>query len=137
MKTVFRLTVAAVGLAIFNLCTTMVQAQFNYVASNSTIIITGYTGPGGSVTIPPAIEGLPVTTIGDNAFMYCYSLTSITLPNSIVKIGDNAFWYCTRLSSAWSLSFRERTLRYAVSPRITQRWKMTTSRFLPPLVAAP
>ena len=31
--------------------------------------ITGYTGPGGEVVIPDAIEGLPVTSIGDYAFM--------------------------------------------------------------------
>jgi hypothetical protein len=42
----------------------VVQAQFNYTTNNGTITITGYTGPGGDVTIPSATNGLPVTSIG-------------------------------------------------------------------------
>jgi polyhydroxybutyrate depolymerase len=39
----------------------VVQAQFNYTTNNGTI--TGYTGPGGAVTIPDKINGLPVTSV--------------------------------------------------------------------------
>ncbi len=46
----------------------VVQAQFTYTANNGTITITGYSGPGGAVTIPSAINGLPVTSIGSEAF---------------------------------------------------------------------
>ena len=38
-----------------------VQAQFTYTTNKGTITITGYTGPGGGVTIPSTITGLPVT----------------------------------------------------------------------------
>ena len=38
-----------------------VQAQFTYTINNGTVTITGYTGPGGAVTIPSTIAGLPVT----------------------------------------------------------------------------
>jgi hypothetical protein len=41
----------------------LVQAQFNYMTNNGTITITGYTCPGGAVTIPSTINGLPVTCI--------------------------------------------------------------------------
>ena len=41
-----------------------VQAQYSYATNNGTITITGYTGPGGDVTIPDRISDLPVTSIG-------------------------------------------------------------------------
>ncbi len=38
-------------------------------------------------------------TIPSNAFNYCSSLTSITIPNSVTTIGSFAFNYCTGLTS--------------------------------------
>ena len=40
-----------------------------------------------------------VTSIGPNAFGYCFRLTSIDLPNSVTTIGQNAFESCTGLTS--------------------------------------
>ena len=42
-------------------------------------------------------EGSVCTEIGKYAFIRCYNLTSITLPNSITSIGDYAFSNCTNL----------------------------------------
>ena len=39
------------------------------------------------------------TNIGDCAFYNCYSLTSITIPNSVTSIGDFAFYNCPNLTS--------------------------------------
>ena len=50
---------------------------------------------GCSTTIIPE----SVTSIGDGAFYYCSSLTSITLPESVTSIGDYAFYYCSSLTS--------------------------------------
>jgi hypothetical protein len=58
----------------------VVQAQFHYTTDNGAITIIGYTGPGGAVTIPATIDGLPVTRIGNSAFQGQTSLTSVTLP---------------------------------------------------------
>ena len=40
-----------------------------------------------------------VTRIGDFAFVYCDSLTSVTIPDSVTSIGDFAFVYCDSLTS--------------------------------------
>ncbi len=47
-----------------------------------------------SITIPNS-----VTSIGSSAFHYCSSLTSITIPNSVTSIGERAFYYCSSLTS--------------------------------------
>ena len=49
-----------------------------------------------SVTIPDS-----VTTIGDRAFSECYSLTSVTIPDSVTSIRDEAFSYCSSLTSVY------------------------------------
>ena len=100
----------------------VVQAQFNYTTNNGTITITGYTGPGGAVTIPSTINGLPVTSIGDRCVLClhqpdqrhdprqrhqhrgrcvpcCTSLTSVTIGNSVTSIGDRRVRGCTSLTS--------------------------------------
>jgi hypothetical protein len=72
-------------------------ADFTYSTDNVQITITGYLGLGGAVSIPGAIDGLPVTRIGDRAFS-ASSLTVVTIPNSVSSIGNEAFSSCATLS---------------------------------------
>ena len=48
-----------------------------------------------SITIPDDI-----TSIGNNSFQYCYLLSSITIPDSVTSIDGSAFYGCYSLSSA-------------------------------------
>jgi hypothetical protein len=76
----------------------LAQAQFNYTTNIGTITITAYTGGGGAVTIPSTITGLPVTSIGDEAFLGS-GLTSVIIPDSVTNIGYGAFSGCYSLAS--------------------------------------
>ena len=40
-----------------------------------------------------------ITSIGEDAFVYCENLTSVVIPNSITTINDDAFFYCLSLKS--------------------------------------
>ena len=63
-----------------------------FIIENDVLI--KYKGADEEVSLP---EG--ITSIGDEAFRGCKSLTSIILPDGITSIGDSVFWDCTRLTS--------------------------------------
>ena len=63
------------------------------------ITITGYTGDETELVIPGEIDGKGVTSIGDNAFRDCSSLTSIKIPAGVTSIGVSAFEECYGLTS--------------------------------------
>ena len=57
-------------------------------------VLKKYRGSGGNVIIPDG-----VTSIGDDAFWGCSSLTSIIIPDNITSIGGTAFCGCSGLTS--------------------------------------
>jgi len=120
------------ALAVFVACVACVKAQ-NYDSEDDfrvslspldggrSVVITGYRGNKQTVNIPPRIGGIPVTGIGEEAFVEknivrvtipmgvtsigylafggCSRLTSVTIPSSVTSIGDCAFDYCSSLTS--------------------------------------
>ena len=52
----------------------------------------------GELVIPDTIGGNPVTSIDEDAFYTCTSLTSITIGNGVTSIGDSAFRDCGNLT---------------------------------------
>jgi len=76
---------------------------FTYTVIGDKVTITDYpTDREGVVDIPstiPETTGLPVTSIGANAFYGCSKLTSVTMPAGVVSIGSSAFYKCTALTS--------------------------------------
>ena len=71
----------------------------NFMEVDGYQVIIGYIGKPYYITIPETHDGLPVTTINENAFYDCDSLTSVTIGNSVTSIGDYAFYNCTNLTS--------------------------------------
>ena len=55
----------------------------------STVTITGYTGSATSITIPSEIDGMQVTSIGRYAFVGCWELTEIIIPEGVISIVIN------------------------------------------------
>lgn len=54
---------------------------------------------GTEIIIPSMYNGLPVTEIGDYAFISCSKLTQITLSNGITTVENYAFYNCRSLTS--------------------------------------
>ena len=74
-----------------------VQAQFTGTTNNGAFVITGYSGPSGTVTIPGSLKGLPVI-VGDHVFDYQNSLTNLIIMNGVVGIVSNSFTGCANLT---------------------------------------
>ena len=61
--------------------------------------VTGLVNPGtvADLVIPATYRGLPVTRVGSHAFNNDYTITSVTIPDSVTTIGDSAFYDCSSL----------------------------------------
>ena len=76
------------------------EGYYTYTITDGEATITDVdTSISGDITIPTTLGGYSVTTIGDYAFAYSYSLTSVTIPDSVTTIGDHAFHSCDSLIS--------------------------------------
>ncbi len=74
--------------------------NLKYEIKGGKVTITGCDyGASGKLVIPATIEGNPVTSIGNEAFLACTSLTSITIGNGVTSIGTAAFYRCGGVKS--------------------------------------
>ena len=110
-KKVFSTVIVVLALAVmFTACGTNTK-DFKYRKDASGVFIVEYTGKKTKVNIPEKIDGIPVASIGDNAFRrqpnqpnptgdksldkknaYRYrQLTKVTIPASVQIIGNGAF----------------------------------------------
>ena len=71
--------------------------------SGTAEVTSGSSKYSGSISIPENVTyggaTYSVTSIGDGAFLKCYGLTSITIPNSVTSLGKDCFSVCTGLTS--------------------------------------
>lgn len=67
----------------------------------TTVIVTGYEGSQElhALTIPETLAGKRVIGIGDEAFYYCNTITSVAIPETVTSIGSYAFAGCSFLAS--------------------------------------
>ena len=66
-------------------------ADFEYTVNDGSAAITKYTGSATDVMVPDTLDGNPVTAIEDQAFMFCDSVETVTIPASVTRIGRDAF----------------------------------------------
>ncbi len=76
------------------------EGDFTYSVSDGNATIIGCsTSVSGDLVIPSTLGGYPVTIIDLYVFCDLTSLTSVTIPDSVIKIEESAFENCSSLTS--------------------------------------
>ncbi len=77
--------------------------NYNLNDELQTAEVAGNSSASGDIIIPSSVtynsKTYSVTSIGNQAFLSCRSLTSVTIPNSVTSIGGGAFYECRSLTS--------------------------------------
>lgn len=71
--------------------------DYEYIKYSNGVIITAYNGDDSYIRVPQEIDGIPVVSIGDEAFAYNQNLQILVLPDTLKTIGDSAFYNCKYL----------------------------------------
>lgn len=72
--------------------------EWDYSLNGGNAILTRYGGAGGSVVIPAAIDGYPVTALGLDVMANKTAITGVELPDTLTTIEVGAFYGCTDLA---------------------------------------
>ena len=96
------LTFALIVIITFTACSQQNDPESDFKASpidgGKSVEIIEYVGSKWDIRIPPRIQGLPVTKIGDRAFNN-KKIVSINIPNGVTHIGEAAFYYNKQLTN--------------------------------------
>jgi hypothetical protein len=91
MKPRIKLAESAVVMLLFGGVNEVNADPLTYKVEGETVsVVECDKNASGALVIPSSYEGKPVTRIGDAAFIFCNSLTVITIPNSVKEIGRAA-----------------------------------------------
>lgn len=103
MNTLFKacqwVVIPAITLASWATPRTSSAQDFSWTTNNGAISIINYNGPGGEVTIPGTITGLPVRTIASYAFSSRTTVTSVAIPDTVGSVDYSSFANCTSLTN--------------------------------------
>ena len=76
------------------------SGEYEYIMlADGTASITGYLGEDEALLLPAELDGRRVTAIGDRAFYWCSSLTSVVIPDGVSAIRRNPFVGCEQLEA--------------------------------------
>ncbi len=88
------------GEELFPVASAATSGDYVYtILEDGTAEITEYTGSGGDIVIPDNLDGYSVTSLGVSSFAGCNSLTTVKIPDTVIRIGEGAFGYCRNLTS--------------------------------------
>ena len=74
------------------------EQNYKFEKKNGAVVITEYVGTDSDVTVPALLDGLPVLTIGENAFRG-KKVTSVVIPEGVRTLDWFAFYGCTELKT--------------------------------------
>lgn len=79
-------------------CERPVVRDFYYTVTGGEACVIKYVGADTKVAVPDMINGFPVTSVGQRAFINNAEVTSVFLPDSVEEIGVYAFSGCSALT---------------------------------------
>lgn len=101
MKRNVSVVISAAVLAFQPCCNISYAAEadfaLKYEIIDEQVSVTGCTGSVSTLSIPSEIDGLPVTSVADDAFAGNEDIISCTIPDSVKTVGAKAFSACPNL----------------------------------------